>query len=175
VVTGVVVSPRLPLPEDALLRTAIPLVCGAVMLLVAAGLAGEFHSVQWWGVSVRSVLGLAYLIAFGSVVAFTAYTWLLQQCPPTLVATHAYANPAVAVFLGWLFAAEPLNARLVLASVAILGAILLIQRGERKGSADASQKSPGGQSSNGLAVIAGRPPIVGRAIPRLARKAASYR
>jgi drug/metabolite transporter (DMT)-like permease len=77
------------------------------------------------------VLGLGYLIIFGSVVAFTAYTWLLQQCPPTLVATHAYANPIVALLLGWLFASEPLTARVVLASLAILGAIVLIRRGER--------------------------------------------
>ena len=68
---------------------------------------------------------------FGSIVAFTAYTWLLQRCPPTLVATHTYANPIVAVLLGWLFAAEPLSWRVVLASVAILGAIVLIRRGER--------------------------------------------
>jgi drug/metabolite transporter (DMT)-like permease len=132
---GVVVSPRLRLPEDALMRTAIPLICGAVMLLAAAGVAGEFQRVQWSGISLRSLLGLGYLIIFGSVVAFTAYTWLLQHCPPTLVATHTYANPVVAVLLGWLFAAEPINARLVLASLAILGAIVLIRRGERKAAA----------------------------------------
>jgi drug/metabolite transporter (DMT)-like permease len=74
---------------------------------------------------------LAYLITFGSVVAFTAYTWLLQRCPPALVATHTYANPVVAVFLGWLLASEPLTMRVVLASVAILGAIMLIRHGER--------------------------------------------
>ena len=110
---------------------AIPLVCGAVMLLIAAGVSGEFQETQWSAISLRSVLGLGYLITFGSVVAFTAYTWLLQQCPPALVATHTYANPVVAVLLGWLFASEPLNARVVLASLAILGAIVLIRRGER--------------------------------------------
>jgi len=74
---------------------------------------------------------LAYLIVFGSIVAFTSYTWLLQRCPPALVATHTYANPVVAVFLGWLLASEPLTLRVALASIAILGAILLIRRGER--------------------------------------------
>jgi len=128
---GVVVSPRLRLPADALARTAIPLVCGALMLLIAAGVSGEFKRAQWAAISLRSMLGLGYLIIFGSVVAFTAFTWLLQQCPPTLVATHTYANPVVAVLLGWLFASEPLNARVVLASLAILGAIVLIRRGER--------------------------------------------
>ena len=127
---GVVVSPKLKLPEDALGRTAIPLLCGAAMLLIAATLTGEVHATHWAAVSLKSILGLAYLILFGSVVAFTAYTWLLQQCPPTLVATHTYANPVVAVLLGWLFAGEALTLRVALASVAILGAIVLIRRGE---------------------------------------------
>jgi drug/metabolite transporter (DMT)-like permease len=128
---GVVISPRLKLPADALARTAVPLVCGAVMLLAAAGITGEFHALHWSAISMRSLLGLAYLIVFGSIVAFTAYTWLLQRCPPTLVATHTYANPVVAVLLGWLLASEPLTMRVVFASVAILGAIVLIRRGER--------------------------------------------
>jgi len=128
---GVVISPKLKLPTDALARTAVPLVCGAVMLLAAAGITGEFHLLHWSAISLRSILGLAFLIVFGSIVAFTAYTWLLQRCPPTLVATHTYANPVVAVLLGWLLASEPLTARVALASVAILGAIVLIRKGER--------------------------------------------
>jgi len=129
--TGVVLSPKLKLPTDALARTAVPLVCGAAMLLTAAGITGEFHGLRWSAISTRSIMGLAYLIVFGSIVAFTSYTWLLQRCPPTLVATHTYANPIVAVLLGWLVASEPLSMRLALASFAILGAILLIRRGER--------------------------------------------
>src|SRR5580700_6954163 len=128
---GVVISPRLKLPDDALGRTAIPTLCGAVMLLAAAGLTGEFHATHWASISLKSILGLGYLIVFGSVVAFTSYTWLLQRCPPALVATHTYANPVVAVFLGWLLASEALSLRVVLASVAILGAIVLIRKGEQ--------------------------------------------
>jgi drug/metabolite transporter (DMT)-like permease len=127
---GVVVSPRLKLPNDALGRTALPTICGAVMLLAAAGLTGEFHATHWASISMKSILGLAYLIVFGSLIAFTSYTWLLQRCPPALVATHTYANPVVAVFLGWLLASEPLTMRVVLASGAILGAIMLIRKGE---------------------------------------------
>jgi drug/metabolite transporter (DMT)-like permease len=128
---GVVISPKLKLPTDALARTAIPLVCGAVLLLATAGMTGEFHALHWSQVSLKSILGLGYLITFGSIVAFTAYTWLLQRCPPTVVATHTYANPVVAVLLGWLLASEPLTARVGLASIAILGAIMLIRKGER--------------------------------------------
>jgi drug/metabolite transporter (DMT)-like permease len=128
---GVVVSPKLKLPSDALARTAVPLVCGAVMLLAAAGVTGEFHEVHWSAISLKSIFGLGYLIVFGSIVAFTAYMWLLQRCAPAVVATHTYANPVVAVLLGWLLASEPVSLRVVLASVAILGAIVLIRRGER--------------------------------------------
>jgi len=128
---GVVISPKVKLPSDALARTAVPLVCGAVMLLACAGVTGEFHGLHWSAISLKSILGLGYLIVFGSIVAFTSYTWLLQRCAPALVATHTYANPVVAVLLGWLLAGEALTLRVVVASVAILGAIVLIRRGER--------------------------------------------
>ena len=127
---GVVTSPKVKLPSDALARTAVPLVCGAVMLLASAGITGEFHGLHWSAISLRSILGLGYLIVFGSIVAFTSYTWLLQRCAPALVATHTYANPVVAVLLGWLLAGEALTLRVVVASIAILGAIVLIRRGE---------------------------------------------
>ena len=128
---GVVISPRLKLPADALGRTALPTICGAAMLLIAAGVTGEFQQTHWASITLRSVFGLGYLITFGSVVAFTSYTWLLQRVPPALVATHTYANPVVAVILGWLLAHEPLSMRVVLASLAILGAIVLIRKGEQ--------------------------------------------
>jgi drug/metabolite transporter (DMT)-like permease len=128
---GVVISPWLKLPSDALGRTALPTVWGAVMLLAAAGVTGEFQRMSWASVSLFSVFGLGYLITFGSIVAFTSYIWLLQRVPPTLVATHTYVNPVVAVILGWLLASEPVTIRVVLASAAILGAIVLIRRGER--------------------------------------------
>jgi drug/metabolite transporter (DMT)-like permease len=112
------------------------------MLLVAAGATGEFQATHWASISLKSIFGLGYLITFGSIIAFTSYTWLLQRCPPTLVATHTYANPVVAVFLGWLLASEPLTMRVVLASVAILGAILLIRRGERAATVVASTAPP---------------------------------
>jgi drug/metabolite transporter (DMT)-like permease len=129
---GVVIAPKLKLPSDALARTAVPVICGAAMLLVAAAVTGEFRALHWSAVSLKSIFGLGYLILFGSIVAFTAYTWLLQRCPPTVVATHTYANPVVAVLLGWLMAGEALTMRVGLASVAILGAIMLIRRGEQE-------------------------------------------
>jgi drug/metabolite transporter (DMT)-like permease len=128
---GVCVSPRLRLPRDPIGRAAVPLVCGAPMLLLAAASSGEFSSVHWSAISTKSLLALAYLIVFGSVVAFTAYSWLLQHCSATVVATHTFVNPLVAVVIGWFWASEPLNMRVVIATAIILGAIILIQRGDR--------------------------------------------
>lgn len=140
---GVVISPKLKLPDEALARTAVPLVCGAVLVWIAAFATGEFRRFHWADVSLRSIEGLVYLIVFGSIIAFTAYMWLLQRCPPTLVATHTYANPVVAVLLGWLLASEPLNLRVVAACVAILGAVMLIRRGEQDVDlSKTAQKSP---------------------------------
>lgn len=128
---GVCVAPKLRLPRDPIGRTAVPLLCGAAMLLVAARVSGEFSAVHWGAVSVKSWLGLAYLITFGSVIAFTAYTWLLQHCSPTLVATHTFVNPLVAVIVGWLWGGEGISMRMIVATAVILGAIVLIQRGDR--------------------------------------------
>jgi drug/metabolite transporter (DMT)-like permease len=129
---GVCLSPRLRLPGSALGRSALPVLCGGVMLILAAGVTGEFQALRWQTVSLKSMLGLAYLIVFGSILAFVAYTWLLQRVPPTLVATHSYVNPLVAVLVGWWWAAEPLNWRVLAATVVILVAIVFVQRGERK-------------------------------------------
>lgn len=128
---GVCLSPKVRLPDEPVARAALPVICGGIALLIIATVSGETRALHWSNVSERSIAGLAYLIVFGSIVAFTAYTWLLQRIAPTLVATHTYVNPVVAIILGWLLASEPLTARLLVAAVAILAAIVLIQQGTR--------------------------------------------
>jgi drug/metabolite transporter (DMT)-like permease len=129
---GVCLSPRLKMPSEALGRAAIPLVCGATLLLLTAVAVGEFRDMQWSSVTLRSALGLGYLILFGSVIAFSAYIWLLEHFSPTLVATHTFVNPIVAVLLGWWLAGEPVGFRVAAATAAILIAILLIQQGDQR-------------------------------------------
>jgi drug/metabolite transporter (DMT)-like permease len=129
---GVCLTPRLRLPSEAMGRAAIPLICGAVLLLLTAAGVGEFHDLRGGAVTLRSLLGLGYLILFGSVIAFTAYTWLLEHYSPTLVATHTFVNPVVAVLLGWWLAGEVVGVRVAAATAAILIAILLIQQGDRR-------------------------------------------
>ncbi len=103
------------------------------MLLLVAAVSGELSAVRWPDVSLRSTLGLAYLVVFGSVVTFSAYTWLLQHCSPAIVATHTYVNPLVAVLVGWLWASEAMSPRIIVATVVILGAIVLLQQGDQPG------------------------------------------
>jgi drug/metabolite transporter (DMT)-like permease len=126
---GVVYSQRAPLPADPLLRTATTLMCGAAMLLTAAAVFGEFGRLRM--PSAAAVLSLAYLIVFGSIVAFTAYYWLLDRFSATVVATHTYVNPAVAVLLGWAMGGESISASLVVGLVVITSAIVLVSSAPR--------------------------------------------
>jgi drug/metabolite transporter (DMT)-like permease len=98
-------------------------------LLLAGTVLGEYRSFSVASVSTRSWLSLAYLVVFGSVVAFTAYNWLLEYYSPTLVATHTYVNPIVAVLLGWLFAGEAVTLSVLLSTAMVIGAVMLVDRG----------------------------------------------
>jgi drug/metabolite transporter (DMT)-like permease len=102
------------------------MLCGSVLLAAAGAARGEWAAVDPAGFSSRSVLALGYLIVFGSIVAFTAYNYLLRTAPPGLVATYAFVNPVVAVLLGWLVVDEPLGWRVGGAALPILGALALI-------------------------------------------------
>jgi drug/metabolite transporter (DMT)-like permease len=114
------------LPGSPLLSTAMEMLAGGALLLalgLATGQAGQLDLAQ---VSLRSVLAFGYLIVFGSLIAFTAYIWLLRATSPAQAATYAYVNPVVAVFLGWALAGEPLTARTLLAAAVIVGSVVLI-------------------------------------------------
>jgi drug/metabolite transporter (DMT)-like permease len=126
---GVHFSRRVGLPSDTLAASAMTLLSGSALLWVASGITGEIGQLHVAAVSLKSVLGLAYLAFFGTIIAFTAYTWLLSHISATVVSTHTYVNPIIAVLLGWALAGEPLNVRVVVATVVILGSIVLIRRG----------------------------------------------
>jgi drug/metabolite transporter (DMT)-like permease len=126
---GIVYSRRSHLSGHPLLLSALSLLAGSVQLLLAGTVAGEFRSFSIASVSQRSWLALGYLIVFGSVVAFTAYNWLLEHYSPTLVATHTYINPIVAVLLGWLLAGEAVTLNVLLSTAMVIGAVMLVDRG----------------------------------------------
>lgn len=129
---GIVYSRRSHLSGHPLLLSALSLLSGAVMLLVTGTIAGEAQNFSFAAVAPRSWTALAYLILFGSVITFTAYNWLLEHYSPTLVATHTYVNPIVAVLLGWLLAREPVTLGVAAAAVMVVGAIILVNRGTAK-------------------------------------------
>jgi drug/metabolite transporter (DMT)-like permease len=129
---GIVYSRRSQLSGSPLLLSAMSLLSGAVMLLSAGTLLGEWRGFSFAQVTVKSWVSLGYLILFGSVVAFTAYNWLLEHYSPTLVATHTYVNPVVAVLLGWLFAGERVTLNFGIAAAMVVGAVVLVDRGTAK-------------------------------------------
>ena len=94
---------RAPLPRSQLLATGTEMLAGGIMLFAAGTLLGEIGRTNVEDFSLRSVVALAYLIMFGSIIAFTAYTWLLANVPVSTVGTYAYVNPIVAVALGAVF------------------------------------------------------------------------
>ena len=126
---GVVYSRRSHLSGHPLLLSALSLLAGAVELLLAGTVAGEYRGFSFGSVSLRSWLSLGYLIAFGSVIAFTAYNWLMEHYSPTLVATHTYINPIVAVLLGWLLAGEAVTLNVLLSAAMVISAVMLVDRG----------------------------------------------
>lgn len=99
---------------------------GGLILLLAAIFTGEFRNFQFATVSWRSWLALAYLIAFGSGIGFSAYLYILHKSTAARVATYAFVNPVVALFLGWLIADEAISLRTVIAAAVILTAVILV-------------------------------------------------
>lgn len=98
------------------------------MLFVTGMVTGEAAEFHLTAVSMKSLLALGYLAIAGSLVAYSAYFWLLNRFPPTLIATHTYVNPVVALILGWSIAGEVLTARFVFGGVVVIAAIALVGR-----------------------------------------------
>ena len=126
---GVVYSRRSHLSGNPLLLSALSLLAGSGQLLLVGTIAGEYRGFSFSSVSTRSWLSLGYLALFGSVVAFTAYNWLMEHYPPTLVATHTFINPIVAVLLGWFLAGEAVTFSVLLSAAMVVSAVILVDRG----------------------------------------------
>lgn len=114
------------MPSSALLGVAMQSFAGGVVLLFVGFLTGEFHYFHFAAISARSWIALAYLIVFGSGLGLSAYIYILQKSTAARVATYAFVNPVVALFLGWLIAGEAISLRTVLAAVVILTAVILV-------------------------------------------------
>jgi drug/metabolite transporter (DMT)-like permease len=121
---GAVLSGQLALPRSKPLTAAIEMMLGGAVLLLLSALSGEMHPLPH--LSLRAGLALAYLIVFGSLIAYTAYVWLLGRMSVTRVASHAYVNPLIAVALGYFVAGEIVTVRTLISALLVLGSVSLI-------------------------------------------------
>jgi len=127
---GALLTARRPVPADPLVLSAVQMVAGGIALVVASAGRGELSGFSPAAVSASSWLALGYLIVFGSLVAFSAFVWLLGEAPVSIVSTYAYVNPVVAVVLGALFAGERLTGTAAVGGLLILAAVALVVTAE---------------------------------------------
>ena len=122
---GSVYAQRRPTSGSPYLNAALQMLVGGIGLVVAGSLRGEWKSLSfsWAGAG-----AVAYLATFGSIVAFTAYVYVLRRWPATVVGTYVYVNTVVAVLLGWLILAEPITVRTVLSMAIVMSAVLAVRR-----------------------------------------------
>jgi drug/metabolite transporter (DMT)-like permease len=125
---GSIFARSLTAPKSPLMTTSTQMLLGSVMLTSIGLVMGEWARFDIGRVSTSGLLALLFLIVFGSIVAYSAYMWLLRNASPTLVSTYTYVNPVVAIILGWALAGEPVTWLLMVALVFILGAIYCIAR-----------------------------------------------
>jgi drug/metabolite transporter (DMT)-like permease len=117
---------KLPLPPSKVMTSGAEMLAGGLFLIVTAGALGEFRSFHPSSVSREAWLSLAYLIVPGSIIAYTAYVWLIARESPTKVGTYAYVNPVVAVLIGYLWGGEGLGVRTILGTVFVLISVVVI-------------------------------------------------
>jgi drug/metabolite transporter (DMT)-like permease len=121
-------SPRLSLPANPFVATAYEMACAGPVMLVMGMVDHESLVLH---ASTRSWLAWLYLVTFGSLLAFTAYVWVLRAAPISLVATYAYVNPVVAVFLGWLVVGESITTAIVVGGAVVVGSVAIVIASER--------------------------------------------
>ena len=128
--TGTFLSARLRMPADLLASTGWQMVCGGALLLACALVAGEPADLHLAQTSTKALLAFVWLVTAGSLVAFTAFAWLLQNVPVSQVATYAYVNPLVAVFLGWAILDETVSAGTIAGAGLVVASVAGIVRRE---------------------------------------------
>jgi drug/metabolite transporter (DMT)-like permease len=136
--SGSFYSSRLPLPKDVMAATAYEMLIGGVVMAAVGVAAGEGSDVHLSAFSTDSLLAFAYLTFIGSLLAFTAYVWLLGNAPISTVATYAFVNPVIAIFLGWAILSEEVTPTTAIGAVAIVASVAAVVRRE----GDSAQEAP---------------------------------
>src|SRR3954447_11298635 len=117
---------KLPLPASKIMSSGAQMLAGGVLLGITAAVLGEFHNFHPSSVSGGAWLSLLYLVVAGSIVAFTAYVWLIHHESPTKVGTYAYVNPVVAVLVGYYYEGEAMGPRTILGTMLVLVSVVVI-------------------------------------------------
>jgi drug/metabolite transporter (DMT)-like permease len=123
---GSILARKSRLPSSVVLSTGMQLLTGGLALVAVSAATGEAAGLDPGEVSSRSMLGFAYMVGASSILAFTAYVWLLRVSTPSRVASYAFVNPLVAVFVGWAVGGEPLTARTAVAALLIVAGVAAI-------------------------------------------------
>ncbi len=124
--TGSIYGLRASVPKSSLLTAGMQMLAGSGSLLLVGLVRGELSTFDPAAVSNNSLFGLAYLIIFGSLIGFTAYSWLLKNARPAMVATYAYVNPVIAVLLGWFIAGESMTGQMLIGAGIVVASVMLI-------------------------------------------------
>ncbi|MGQ0542855.1 MAG: EamA family transporter [Blastocatellia bacterium] len=124
--TGSIYGLKSQTPKSSIMTAGMQMMAGSLSLLIVGLLRGEWAVFDPSAVSLNSVFALFYLIIFGSLIGFTAYSWLLKNAQPSMVATYAYVNPTIAVLLGWGIAGESLTAQMLIGAFIIVVSVALI-------------------------------------------------
>jgi drug/metabolite transporter (DMT)-like permease len=119
-------SRRALLPSSPAVANGMEMLIGGVALILVGAASGELNDLHLANVTGRSLLAVAYLVVFGSIIGFSSYIWLFRSTTPTRASTYAYVNPVVAVFIGWSVGGEELPTRVALAAVLIIAAVAAI-------------------------------------------------
>ncbi len=127
---GSFLSSRIDMPQDPAVSTVFQMLLGGSALVVVGTALGETSGLDAGAFSTRSLIALAYLVVMGSLVAFTAYVWVLQHAPVSKVATYAYVNPVIAIFLGWAVLAEEITPAIFVGASIIVASVAFIVRKE---------------------------------------------
>ncbi len=124
--SGAIYSRVAKLPRSPLITGGLQLLFGGTLLIIMSFILGEWTDFNFSQVVVRSWLGLTYLVVFGSIITFSAYTWLLTVTSATRISTHTFINPIVAVLAGWAFGGEALTIEMLIAAVLIIISVYLV-------------------------------------------------
>jgi drug/metabolite transporter (DMT)-like permease len=130
------------MPRSSLMATGIEMLAGSAGLFIAASLLGEWKAVSLPAVSMRSWMGLVYLILAGSLLGFTSYSWLLRNAPVSLVSTYAYVNPVVAIFLGAWLNNELINLPIVVSALVIIASVVVINLSKQASLREGPETAP---------------------------------